>query len=210
MRHHFGADSHQAKEAIRRLDERVGGILNGLSRRGILHETVVALTSDHGLWDVDRIISLGEAFDRAGLSHICRVQSTGMGAFLFLSPDNEESRASIKGFLGENLEQLGIARIYGEEELRLMGAGEDVHLAVEAAPGVAFEDTLPKEKREKATHGFGPDHPAAQCLFILAGPGIKKGVMIPTARMEDIAPTLAHVLGVKMPSAKGSILDECF
>jgi predicted AlkP superfamily pyrophosphatase or phosphodiesterase len=81
---------------------------------------------------------------------------------------------------------------------------------VEAAPGVAFEDTLPKEKRERATHGFGPGHPAAQCLFILAGPGIKKGASLPSAQMEDIAPTLAKVMGHKMSSAQGRILEECF
>lgn len=210
MRHHFGAKSPQAKAAILRLDERVGSILSALRRREILNETAVALTSDHGLWDVEKSISLEEALHRAGLHDVCRVQSTGMGAFLFLSPDSGENRARVVGFLTANKEELGISRVYGDEELRAMGAGEDIHLAVEAAPGVAFEDTLPKEKRERATHGFGPNHPAAQCLFILAGPGIQKGVAIESARMEDIAPTLANVLGIEMISAQGAALGECF
>jgi predicted AlkP superfamily pyrophosphatase or phosphodiesterase len=209
-RHHFGADSQEARAAIRRLDERVGRILRALERRGILWDTAVALVSDHGLCDVDRIVSLEEAFAQAGLADICRVQSTGMGAFLFVSRDRAENRGLVEGYLEANRERLGISRIYGEEELRLMGAGMEVHLAVEAAPGVAFEDTLPKEKRERATHGFGPGHPAAQCLFILAGPGIKKGASLPSAQMEDIAPTLAKVMGHKMSSAQGRILEECF
>ena len=91
-----------------------------------------------------------------------------------------------------------------------MGAGKGIHLAVEAAPGVVFVDDLASEKRVKATHGFGPHHPAAQCLFVLKGPGIRKGEVLSRVRMEDIAPTLMHALGYGMPSAQGNILMDCF
>lgn len=210
MRHHFGADSPQAREAIHRLDCRVGGILEALDRRGLRSNTAVALVSDHGLWDVARPAKLDEALAQAGLSTLCRCQTTDMGVFLHLTPDTDENLAKVKSFLVENSARLGISRVYGPQELREMGAGEGIRLAVEAAEGVLFEDAVAGGKRVKATHGFGPDHPAAQCLFILNGPQVRKGFLLPPARMEDIVPTLAFLLGLSMPGAAGKILSECF
>ena len=210
MRHLYGADSREAQESIRRLDRRVGRLLTALDRQRLGHDTVVAIVSDHGLWDVSRPVSLDAALRDAGLGEICRAQSTGMGAYLHFTGKTEENMERIRLFLEENRDSLGISRTYGFQELREMGAGQEIHLAVEAAPEVAFVDDLAMEKRVKATHGFGPGHPAAQCLLILAGPGIRKGMTLPTARMEDVAPTLMRALHHDMASAQGKILADCF
>ena len=81
-------------------------------------------------------------------------------------------------------------------------AGPD--LAVEAAPGVVFADGLPQAKREKATHGFGPGHPAENCLLAVRGRGIREGVTLPEMPMRDVAPTLAGLMGVRLPQAEGT------
>ncbi len=210
MRHLYGADSTEARESIHRLDRRVGKLLTALDRQRLGRDTAVALVSDHGLWDVNRPVSLEEALHKTGLSDICRAQSTGMGAYLHLADGRLENMERVLLFLDENKNTLGISRIYGVKELREMGAGQNIRLAVEAAPDVAFVDDLATEKRAKATHGFGPNHPAAQCLFMMAGPGIRKGKALEHARMEDIAPTLMRLLGCDMPSAQGEILSDCF
>ncbi len=210
MRHLYGADSPQALESIHRLDRRVGRLITALDRRRLGRDTVVALVSDHGLWDVSRPVSLEEELKKAGLAQICRAQSTGMGAYLHFMDDTQDQAGKIRTYLEKNGEKLGISRIYGPAELRKMGAGQDILLAVEAAPEVAFVDDLSVEKRVKATHGFGPDHPAAQCLFAMAGPGIRRGAVLTDARMEDIAPTLMRALGFAMASAQGTALADCF
>ena len=210
MRHLYGADSPEAMEALRRLDRRVGKLLTAMDMRRTGRDTVVAIVSDHGLWDVQTAVSLDEHLKEAGLDGICRAQSTGMGAYLHFSTGSREDMERVRHFLDQNRQKLGISRIYGEEELREMGAGREIPMAVEAAPGVAFADDLAAEKRIRATHGFGPNHPAAQCLFILSGPGIRKGVELAQAGMEDIAPTLMQAIGLNMPSAQGKILSDCF
>jgi predicted AlkP superfamily pyrophosphatase or phosphodiesterase len=210
MRHLYGADSPEAKESIRRLDRRVGKLLTALDRRRLGSDTVVAIVSDHGLFDVSRSVSLDDALQKAGLGGICRAQSTGMGAYLHFASSAADNMERILMFLEENRNSLGILRIYNTQELAKMGAGQEIRLAVEAAPDVAFVDDLALEKRAKATHGFGPGHPAAQCLFVLKGPGIRKGEILPNARMEDIAPTLMRALSYNMPSAQGIILPDCF
>ncbi len=210
MRHLYGADSEEAREAIRRLDRRVGRLLTAMDRRHLGRDTVVALVSDHGLCDVSRPISLDEALQKAGFSKMCRAQSNGMGAYLHVSDATDENVGRIRIFLEENRNILGISHIYEGNELREMGAGRELCLAVEAAPQVAFVDDLAGKKQAKATHGFGPNHPAAQCLFILKGPGVRHGEVLEKARMEDIAPTLMRAQGGDMPSAKGEILSDCF
>ncbi len=210
MRHHFGADSAEASEAIRRLDKRVGLLLTALDRKRLGQETVVAIVSDHGLADVGHPVCLGQTLFTAGFAGVCQAQSTGMGAYIHFAKDGGKHCISVQRFLEENKEKLGIASVYGPAELSKMGAGREILLAVEAAPGVVFVDDLTSNKREKATHGFGPEHPAAKCLFLIAGPGIQKGARLSEAKMEDIAPTLMHAIGYKMDAAQGQILSDCF
>lgn len=210
MRHLYGANSPQAQESIKRQDFRVGRLLTALDRQRLGQDTVVAIVSDHGLFDVSRPISLDEALQKAGFGSACRAQSTGMGAYIHFSAGGTDHMERVCMFLEENRNSLGISGIYNTQELHKMGAGQGILLAVEAAPDVVFVDDLVLEKRVKATHGFGPSHPAAQCLFILKGPGIRRGEALSKARMEDIAPTLMHALNIDMPSAQGNILSDCF
>lgn len=59
------------------------------------------------------------------------------------------------------------------------------------------------------THG-APFHYDAQVPVILMGPGVKPGRYHRAAAVNDIAPTLATLLEVAMPSGNmGRTLDEC-
>ena len=44
--------------------------------------------------------------------------------------------------------------------------------------------------------------------MILLGHGIKAGRYAEVASPADIAPTLAHVIGVRLPKAEGRVLRE--
>jgi predicted AlkP superfamily pyrophosphatase or phosphodiesterase len=59
-------------------------------------------------------------------------------------------------------------------------------------------------------HGFSPVHPEMRASFILAGPGVRKGVNVGDIDMRSIAPTLAKLLGSSMPSAEQPPLDVFF
>jgi len=39
-------------------------------------------------------------------------------------------------------------------------------------------------------------------IFYAAGPGLRKGVEVAPMRQIDIAPTLAHLLGVSLPAPR--------
>ena len=73
---------------------------------------------------------------------------------------------------------------------------------MEAAQDVVFSDGLPQAKREKATHGFGPGHPAENCLLAVRGRGIRP-CLLDSMPMRDVAPTMAGLMGVTLPQAQG-------
>jgi hypothetical protein len=47
-----------------------------------------------------------------------------------------------------------------------------------------------------------------RALFIIAGNGIKSGAQVKYARVIDIAPTVARILGLEMRTARGRVISE--
>ena len=199
MRHWYGTDSAEAHAAMERLDKRVGRIVEAVKKAGLYEDTLFCVVSDHGQQDAPK----GVLLDRE-LRAACgaRAQSLGMGAYIF-GPD----LAAARRVLEENREAWGIDRILGESELRELRAPRDVHLAVDALPGHCFIDEAGETRGE---HGFGLNCPQARVLWWLCGPGVKKGLRLSEARVTDVAPTLAHALGLSLPGAEGKPILEPF
>ena len=105
---------------------------------------------------------------------------------------------------------MGIARLYTRAELDAMHAVAGPLFAAEAADGVVFSDALDEEKREAATHGFGPGREADLCLFAVFGRGIRRGKEIPAMHMRDVGPTIAGLMGLRLPEADGHDLSREF
>jgi len=56
------------------------------------------------------------------------------------------------------------------------------------------------------THGQLPDLPDLRASFFLVGPGVPANRHLGLVDMRSIAPTLAHLIGVSLPSADGKTL----
>jgi predicted AlkP superfamily phosphohydrolase/phosphomutase len=77
----------------------------------------------------------------------------------------------------------------------------DVVYAVEPWYGAGHGQHLPTAER-----GIG----ALRALFVMAGPGVKSGVeLVRRVGLEDIAPTLSHLLGLPVPlDADGGVIYQ--
>ena len=202
-RHHTGTFSPAADEAIRRLDRRVGDLIKILDSTPGMEDALLILVSDHGQADIDRTVNLRETMDRLMPGVPLLPQSNGMSAYFF--PKGEVSDPdSLIPLLEKHREALGISHVYSSEELRQMHAVSGPVLAAEASEGVVFSDSLDPEKREKATHGFGPGHPGDMCFFAVRGRRIRPGTELPSFPMRDIGPTIAGLMGLKLPTARGT------
>ena len=202
-RHHCGTFSPEADEAIRRLDRRVGELMEVLRTTPGMEDALLVLVSDHGQADIRRTVNLRETMDRLIPGIPLRPQSNGMSACFFPEGEVQDPDRLIPQ-LEEHKEELGISRIYSSEELRQMHAVSGPVLAAEAAEGVVFSDSLDEEKREKATHGFGPGHPGGLCFFAVFGRGVRPGAELSSFPMRDVGPTIAGLMGLKLTAAKGT------
>ena len=60
---------------------------------------------------------------------------------------------------------------------------------------------------QKAQHGYNEEFPEMRASFMLTGKGIIPG-NLKAARLIDVAPTLAGIMGVELPDAEGKNLME--
>lgn len=199
MRHQYGVDSPEARQAMERLDKRVARVVGAVRRAGLEEDTLFCVVSDHGQQDAPRGVPLDRYLRR---SCGARAQSLGMGAYIF-----GDDPAAARRALEENRAAWGIARVYDEEALRGLHAPVDVRLAVDALPGHCFID---RDEATHGEHGFGLDCPQARTLLWLSGPGIRRGERLKAANLVDIAPTLARALSLSLPQAQGTVLTQVF
>lgn len=202
MRHHHGVNSPEAHEAMDRNQRRVEAIWRAMQETPGMEDAMLVVLSDHGQADVSRTVNLGEALNEAGLSGCVQVQSNGMSAYLFSHEQGREGAARAEAWLREHGEAIGVKHVYSRQELDQLGCIKEPAFAVEAAEDVVFSDGLLQAKREKATHGFGPGHPAENCLLMIRGKGIRP-CKLPSMPMRDVAPTLAGLIHVELKKAQG-------
>ena len=64
----------------------------------------------------------------------------------------------------------------------------------------------PVTETYKGTHGHLPQPAYMHATFVAAGTGIKAGVALDTLHNIDVAPTIAQLMQLKLPSAEGQPL----
>ncbi len=202
-RHHTGVHSPETTAAKARMGRRVAALWQTIRETPGMADALMVLVSDHGQADVSRTVCLTDYLAAHGLPDAARVQSNGMSAYLFPGAAGDAGTKHAEALLREAGAEAGVQHVYSREELNALGCVPEVAFAVEAAPEVVFSDGLPQAKREKATHGFGPGHPAENCLFAVRGRGVREGVWLPEMAMRDVAPTIAALMGVPLPEATG-------
>ena len=98
-------------------------------------------------------------------------------------------------------------------ELDALGAMPGAALGLEAAPGWAIGASCDRGLTEPSrtglgTHGFLPSRPSMATGFVAAGAGVRSGVALERARLIDVAPTAARLLGIPAPPVEGRVLEE--
>ena len=210
-RHHHGTFSPEARAAIGRNDRRLEMLYQTMTETPGMEDALLIAVSDHGQEDIRKTVNLTRYLQQAGLGSKLFVQSNGMSAYFF--PGSEppaDGEDPCRLLPPECWQELGIARLYSRAELDAMHAVAGPLFAAEAAEGVVFSDALDEEKREAATHGFGPGRDADLCLFAVYGRGIRRGAEIPAMQMRDVGPTIAGLMGLRLPEADGRDLSAEF
>ena len=221
VEHAFGPGSPQAKAALERIDGEVGDIV--AAARRVQPEVVVAIVSDHGFAPVEHDTSLGTAFVQAGLIRLGADGKpvswdaepwsfSGSAAVVLAHPDDAALRARVAALLDRLAADpaSGVGRVIDRAQVAAMGATPMADFFVDARLGYSFggrlSGPLVGPPTVRGTHGYFPDHPEMRATLILQGPGLAAHGSLGEVDMRDIAPTLARLMGVALPSADGKPL----
>ena len=188
-----GALSLYAREVLENQDEMIGQALTGLPEH-----TQVAVISDHGFETEEFVVRPRVLIG----SKKVQVRMSLIGA------TNAADAAALRKLVGNK--RSGIAREISLKEVR--------ETVPEVSNWTAAFGTLPNyvategesgkgvsPGSHKGVHSFWPSRPNFRSTLILSGDEIK-AMRLPEVSMLQIAPTLADILGVKLPAAQAASL----
>jgi predicted AlkP superfamily pyrophosphatase or phosphodiesterase len=219
VQHQYGARSLAAQTALVLADRQIQRVLDAIERAGIRDSTTVFVVSDHGFQSYEHLIRPNALLRQKGLLRDgdcdAWVITEGGTAMVYFT------RGTVPGLQEEFARLPGVARVilpdeyarYGYPKVEPQGRMADMVLA--AAPGYAFDPVTTGAPEvdvppgvHLGTHGYLADDPDMQAIFVAWGAGIKAGAKLGTFPNLDVAPTIARLLGVKLPAAKGAVLSE--
>ncbi len=203
--HDVGPEAEEALAAVRRVDEMVGRLVDGLSRRGILEATNIVVTSDHGMAQMseERVILLDQTGELA--AH----EVFEEGAFVQIFPDAGRETEILEALRGSHPRLTVYAREEIPEALRL--AGSPRLAPIIAVPDVGWTAHRGAGRAEpsgnflQGNHGGDPQHPDMQGIFIAAGPSFLRGVRVPAFENVEVYNLLARALGIEPAPNDGDL-----
>jgi predicted AlkP superfamily pyrophosphatase or phosphodiesterase len=219
--HKYGLGSQEARAAIETADRQIGRLLQAIKDAGIADSSVLVVASDHGFSAVTRCVNPSYLLEHAGL---LRREATGKPrdweaaalpshglAYIYLSrPDDVALQTKVLRVIqdAKDTGKSGIFRVLSTAEVVELGGDPSAFLALEAEPGTYFgtgHDAYETPATYRATHGYDPNRKEMRASLIMHGATVPHGRLV-DARLIDIAPTLAQMLGLPLPSSAGRVL----
>jgi len=201
--HSAGIDSPAFASATQHLDGALGQVVGGISRLGLAERTTIVVLSDHGMTPLsaDRVIVLDDYLDPA------TVDIVESGGFLALAPKDGDAGA-VFARLNRKHPALTVyrrddvpARLHYRDSTRIE--------AIIAIPKdgwyVTTRANLDGRPMQAATHGYDPRDRSMGALFVGAGPGIARGLVLPPFENVEIYNFLCSVLRITPAKNDGSM-----
>jgi predicted AlkP superfamily pyrophosphatase or phosphodiesterase len=217
--HESGPGSAKALAVLEEIDPLLGEVRAAAEKSGG-GRAVIAVVSDHGHNRTDRELRLNEALRARGLILLDEKgkptawtayawNNGGSAAIILRDPGDAAARKTVEDVLAQlsALPDSPIQRVLAGPAARPAGGFPDAAFVVAAKPGVRIDGRMEGDVLQAGlphgTHGFLPENPEMDATFLLAGPGIPRGRDLGRVDMRDVAPTLAALLGLKLPAAEG-------
>lgn len=220
--HEKGPWSPEAVSAIENADAQITRVIEAAKKAGIWDHTALFIVSDHGFARQNKLARPGVLLQEKGLIRLdeknkirdwkAQVLVHGGSAYVYLKdPADEQARRAVVDIFRplSGAPGSGVARIFTQDRIAELGGDPRAFLAIEAAEGFGFASGVTGPYIVPAVklglHGFPPDRDDMLCSLLIFGPGIAPG-KIEGARLIDIAPTIAQLLGLTLEKAEGKPL----
>jgi predicted AlkP superfamily pyrophosphatase or phosphodiesterase len=212
VHHGFGPKSLAATSAMAFLDSCVEKVVAAVHEAGMDDRTTFLVVADHGFKGYTKEIRPAIALAAAGLAGKVFVIPEGGTAMVYLAapellPETEKALEGIEG-IGQVIRQDGFAALglplpaKDPQMSPLLLTAKDGY-SFSGATGGPVTAAVPQLR---GSHGYLASDPEMDALFIASGYGVRAGALPAKISNLDVAPTIAKLLGVPLPSAKGKPL----
>jgi predicted AlkP superfamily pyrophosphatase or phosphodiesterase len=204
----------------------VSRVLAALPAGALERDTAVLVVSDHGFLPSEREIRVNVRLRQLGLLKVDAegriaagrarfVTNHGAGYVYVLDPAD---RPSLARDLKAELAALdGVTGVWDVADYAALGLPSPEQnpmigeLVLEAAEGYAFGDEARGDEhvgapRYRGNHGHRPTHPDNGAFFLAAGAGVRRGAELDAIKSRDVAPTVAHLLGLELGDVEGALV----
>jgi type I phosphodiesterase/nucleotide pyrophosphatase len=217
--HRSGPDGEGVGPALERVDRHVGEVRAALRAAGIASRTAVVVAGDHGFAALHGLVFPNAILARAGLRPCpwagdgwrATVHVAGTVGAVFVNPPGDaDAVAAAEAAL--RAAAPGHYTFVARAQLDRLGALPNAAVfALEGTPGVGMGEACDRGITAAATgggHGYLPSRPEMAAGFVVAGAGVRPGIVLDRIRLIDVAPTVARLLGVPAPPVEGRVLEE--
>ncbi|MGH2447077.1 MAG: alkaline phosphatase family protein [Chloroflexota bacterium] len=224
--HKFGGPATPSvmSRVVAGLDHSIGQIVAAYRKAGLIDNTVFVVTADHGMVPNDRVVDGAEvaaAVERGDARYL--FHTGGTAKYIYLrdrgrAREVSDQMARVPGVVG------GYFRPDGQGAYELAtGVRIDPHLDAAYryllatftgpnAPDVVApyrENTIGTDLPHAYGNHGGLSWGVQHIPLVLAGPGLRRGHHShQPARLVDVAPTVLHLLGLRLPRQDGVILAD--
>jgi predicted AlkP superfamily pyrophosphatase or phosphodiesterase len=150
------------------------------------------------------------------------VRAVGQGGSTFLYVLDQANRDALIARLADKFKDVeGVDIVITPKDFAKYGMVDPqknpqmADVVLSAKKGYSFSDSLagdlvvtPKTEEVKGTHGYDPNQDGLHATFVAWGAGIQPGAKLGTINNTDVAPTMAALLGLKMPDSDGQVLEK--
>lgn len=223
--HDHPLESPEVVKAAQSLDGAIGQLVDGIGRLPIRDQVYIVVTSDHGMVNTStpQTVRLESILDPTEVSSITTGFS-GPVASLHVSGGIERARAIrdrinarvARGtaYLRQDLParfnyrdnpRAGDVVVVMDEGWTMSAPRAAARSAAAPAPAAqkpaaptakpAAPERAPRER--SGAHGWDNSFPSMRALFLVAGPGIREGVIVDEVRNVDVYPLMAELLQLR-------------
>lgn len=220
-----GLLSTEAISALEMIDGLIGKIVSAVERAGLKEKTSFLIVSDHGASKVEHEFRPNVLLAKKGFltadgqgnvkSWRAVAQAFGGSAAIFLKNPQDVTTAIEAEQLFKELEKDSdnpLWRITVRREAARLGADPRAAFFLDAAPSFQMSaranGSTTAKTADRAAHGYLPSRAEMRGALFISGKAIKANQRIEYARLIDIAPTIARLLGLEMKTARGRVLSE--
>jgi len=228
INHANGPGSQASFAAFAYADRLVADLLKAIDDAGLKEKATVVVATDHGFKKISKIIYPNVVLRKAGMIQVDKEQVSACDAFVmaqggmaFVYVTDRTKRDALLPQLRDVLSATeGVDRVIDGNEGPSLGMPTPSQnegmgdLILYPKAGYAFQGKYDGEEpvaistNYLGTHGYLNSDPQLDGTFIAWGYGVKPGTRVPRIRNLDVAPTIAELLGVKLPNVEGQVLRE--